>query len=407
MGIVNIDETSDPSTEPTEGALGIFVNITTTMVLWAWANIELNYSETALPESMDKSSIRLYYWAISNIDTTGNESGEWKLCANQGADITRNLVWANVTHLTIFAPIGILPVNHPPELLEGKVSPASGDTNDIYTYTVIYKDIDGDMPAFVRVVIDTRSPELMAEVDINDRDVTNGKKYILTKVRLSASDTHTYRFEANDGIADAVVGTQTYQGPIVVAAPSPPSGAQPSDEGAILPGGEGGANLLYSLGVFLGIPILAIVLILVGVTAVVIFLYHRRIAQKRKLEVEAKEYKETRVKMCPGCGATQSPTATVCSRCGRDLTKRVLKRRQCPYCKAYNELTNIVCTACGNELVPSRRAIAPVTPPSPIPAPPRPSPPPEKKEEAKVKEEKKEEEELMKELEEFTWEDIE
>ncbi|MDI6855391.1 MAG: hypothetical protein QMD21_01210 [Candidatus Thermoplasmatota archaeon] len=37
----------------------------------------------------------MYYW-------TGSE---WKKCNNTNVDTERNVVWANVTHLTIFAPM--------------------------------------------------------------------------------------------------------------------------------------------------------------------------------------------------------------------------------------------------------------------------------------------------------------
>ncbi|MDI6887458.1 MAG: hypothetical protein QMC98_02300, partial [Candidatus Thermoplasmatota archaeon] len=43
----------------------------------------------------NEATLKMYYW-------TGTE---WKLCNNTGVDPVNNIVWANVTELTIFAPM--------------------------------------------------------------------------------------------------------------------------------------------------------------------------------------------------------------------------------------------------------------------------------------------------------------
>jgi ribosomal protein L40E len=413
-GTVVIENTSDPA-GVTNGSLGIFVDITTTIPQWSWAKISVNYSDTDVPERMAKSGIQLYYW-------TGTE---WAVCENGGSDPGLNLVWANVTHLTIFAPIGVLPENHAPELLDGKVSPASGNVDDLFTYTVTYKDIDGDMPSFVVVIIDESDPRPMTALDPSDLDVTNGKSYILANVKLSASKRHTYRFAASDGLADAVIGTETFTGPTVAGVPPGP--------GEI--GGADARGILYALGDIAGIPILPLIIVAVVVILVVILVLRIR-AKRRELEAEAREevaYR-ARIKMCPTCGATLDIKATRCDRCGRVVVRR-RRRIQCPHCRevndataticrscgkrlkvdveakvtcsscgAKNDPTNTECIECGSKLVPS----APVLPPPSPPAARRPRKPeePPSAREPEVEEWKPiEEEELMKELEEFTWEE--
>jgi len=47
--------------------------------------------------------------------------------------------------------------NHPPVLSEGKVTPLFGVPDDIYTYEVTYKDLDGDTPSIAKVIITIHS----------------------------------------------------------------------------------------------------------------------------------------------------------------------------------------------------------------------------------------------------------
>lgn len=50
--------------------------------------------------------------------------------------------------------VTVLSVNDPPLLKNGKVSPSSGTTETVFSYSVIYSDIEGDAPAGARVFID-------------------------------------------------------------------------------------------------------------------------------------------------------------------------------------------------------------------------------------------------------------
>jgi len=53
--------------------------------------------------------------------------------------------------------VQIMPVDDPPILKQGSVDPVDGDTDTVFTYTVVVKDIEGDEPSDVRVHADDMS----------------------------------------------------------------------------------------------------------------------------------------------------------------------------------------------------------------------------------------------------------
>jgi len=75
-----------------EETIGIYVDITVVGGDLVWVNITLTYG--TLPEGVDETTLQLYYW----------DGARWIRAENTGVDPETNTVWANVTHLTIFAP---------------------------------------------------------------------------------------------------------------------------------------------------------------------------------------------------------------------------------------------------------------------------------------------------------------
>lgn len=64
---------------------------------YEWIYIEISYSDEDIKD-LDLNTLAIYYY---------NESSDtWMRCERTGVDAERNVVWANVTHLTIFAAIG-------------------------------------------------------------------------------------------------------------------------------------------------------------------------------------------------------------------------------------------------------------------------------------------------------------
>ncbi|MDI6856676.1 MAG: hypothetical protein QMD21_07850, partial [Candidatus Thermoplasmatota archaeon] len=68
-----------------------------------YVNITIEYSDEDV-KGLNEATLKMYYW-------TGTE---WKLCNNTGVDTENNIVWANVTELTIFAPMAEKVVAAPP-----------------------------------------------------------------------------------------------------------------------------------------------------------------------------------------------------------------------------------------------------------------------------------------------------
>jgi hypothetical protein len=78
--------------------IGIFIEIDTTGTIHE-ANITIKYNDSDVVD-IDESKLRMYYY-----DET---EGTWKSCneiGTTGVDTENNIVWANVTHFTIFAPM--------------------------------------------------------------------------------------------------------------------------------------------------------------------------------------------------------------------------------------------------------------------------------------------------------------
>ncbi|RCV63253.1 PKD repeat-containing protein [Methanophagales archaeon] len=107
--------------------------------------------------------------------------------------------------------VEVTPVNQPPTLSNGYVTPASGDTSTTFDYYVTYTDSDGDAPTTKYVYVDG-SPHMMTMVS---GSYTSGAtfKYSTT---LSAGS-HNYYFYFDDGHSHTkrLPTSGTYSGPTV------------------------------------------------------------------------------------------------------------------------------------------------------------------------------------------------
>lgn len=90
--------TTEAATQPDSDdpdAIGLYLNVTKTGTgTMHWMLITINYDE--LPEGITAEKLRIFYW-----DETASE---WVRAENSGVDTVNKQVWANVTHLTLFAP---------------------------------------------------------------------------------------------------------------------------------------------------------------------------------------------------------------------------------------------------------------------------------------------------------------
>ncbi|MBD3230165.1 MAG: hypothetical protein GF329_18445 [Candidatus Lokiarchaeota archaeon] len=89
------------------------------------------------------------------------------------------------------------PVNTPPMLLDGCVSPESGEGVEMYNFTVNYTDLDDDSPKYLNVIIDNRSFP-MEKSDISDNRYDDGCAYFYST--LLSSKNHSYYFITYDGM---------------------------------------------------------------------------------------------------------------------------------------------------------------------------------------------------------------
>jgi hypothetical protein len=80
--------------------IGIYFELTTTTGNWTYAFIAVFYDDTMLPDEVVENTLALYYW---NIETAG-----WAECENTYVDTEANVIYANITHLTTFAPLGFV-----------------------------------------------------------------------------------------------------------------------------------------------------------------------------------------------------------------------------------------------------------------------------------------------------------
>ncbi|UCH90160.1 MAG: right-handed parallel beta-helix repeat-containing protein [Thermoplasmata archaeon] len=78
--------------------IGIFIKIEIPEdIEWDWLYLEFEYDPALLPEDFDENDLELFYF--------DEKTQQWVKCTETGVDKDRHVVYANVTHLTIFAPM--------------------------------------------------------------------------------------------------------------------------------------------------------------------------------------------------------------------------------------------------------------------------------------------------------------
>ena len=112
----------------------------------------------------------------------------------------------------------------PPTLEAGLVDPPAAPAAETFTYTITYRDGDGDAPAFVRIYIDGEVHDMVKERGASGAEAyREGVRYVyhttLQPTRLSTG-VHTFRFEASDGttvVRFPAEGLDAAAGPAVFA----------------------------------------------------------------------------------------------------------------------------------------------------------------------------------------------
>ena len=152
----------------------------------------------------DEDTIGTVEFTLYNVTTT-REEPIWGKTHNMTFTVTSDHVGAVYTFRIVAKDrngntaysspksITISQSNHAPELSQPSVSPAKGDVNTKFIFSVSFYDADGDEPAFVAVIIDGA---------VKAMTLKDGKHVFTTK--LSAGK-HTYYFRTSDGTDDGLV----------------------------------------------------------------------------------------------------------------------------------------------------------------------------------------------------------
>jgi len=103
--------------------------------------------------------------------------------------------------------------NNPPVLSNGSVSPETGDSETVFTYTVIYSDQDNDFPISVSVRIDNNTYDMDGSYEEPGTPdyYKNGIQYSYSTTLPDGS--HTYQFIASDNFSSSQTSTEL--GPFV------------------------------------------------------------------------------------------------------------------------------------------------------------------------------------------------
>jgi len=104
-----ITKANDPDTGPADNRfLGLYASVTAIGPgQLVWANISFSYNHYMLGY-LKEDELRIYWW-----DPTGRT---WMSTTNTGVQTGPNIIWANVTHLSIFAPRTLSTPVIPPNL---------------------------------------------------------------------------------------------------------------------------------------------------------------------------------------------------------------------------------------------------------------------------------------------------
>lgn len=233
-----------------------------------------------LSGNLDQS--RPDYWKIDNEVTLSSSQGRfsfspatythndklpndvvdisWQLTADQGvgSDTLTVSVYSVAQHFSrtgidqLSSSIEVTPPNTPPQLSAAAFSPIQGDVNQLFGFEVIWTDADGDLPSYLRLIVDGNSLPL-SEANSGSDDPITGVRFISSSMTLPAGH-HTYFFQGSDGEAGVRLPagdevTQGPQGPLTGVYPGPFVGLPPTlQNDTLTPSvGDGQTNFTYSI----------------------------------------------------------------------------------------------------------------------------------------------------------------
>ena len=127
----------------------------------------------------------------------------WRVCPTYG---NYNGSWSEYFSFTFHVN------NYAPNLVLDNITPTNGTSSTIFRFTVIYSDLDNNIPEYVEILING-IPYSMEMVDPLDEDFTDGCIYQYLTLLTPSTTAYTISFECSDGAFQ--YSTSTYQGPLV------------------------------------------------------------------------------------------------------------------------------------------------------------------------------------------------
>ncbi|MBC7330081.1 hypothetical protein H5T88_06955 [bacterium] len=146
---------------------------------------------TGSPFTMTSKDGKLWTYSLNLYKATGYKYS-YKFSASDGIDVTSTT--------PVEGPI----VNNPPQLLNPQASPLYGQAGGKFTFSVTYKDVDGDQPQNVRLIItDPQGEELPPITPEQEGDnPKQGIVFTAKDVVLNDIGVYTFVFEAEDGYVE-------------------------------------------------------------------------------------------------------------------------------------------------------------------------------------------------------------
>ena len=144
------------------------------------------------------------------MSVTGGQSGDIIQFKINGFDTGQSAPWSiDIRELNL----NCTNCNNPPVLSNGSVSPETGDSETVFTYTVIYSDQDNDFPISVSVRIDNNTYDMDGSYEEPGTPdyYKNGIQYSYSTTLPDGS--HTYQFIASDNFSSSQTSTEL--GPFV------------------------------------------------------------------------------------------------------------------------------------------------------------------------------------------------
>jgi RNA polymerase subunit RPABC4/transcription elongation factor Spt4 len=227
--------------------------------------------------------------------------------------------------------------NSPPILKNASVEPDRGDTKTTFTFTVEYRDADGDPPLFVNLIIENLS---LAMVRQDDDGLDSPSGGIIFRLEFSALDDghNTYYFETDDG--------RGYLNSRTLLIPSNTLDVKPLDSDE---DGEEESDYVF---IFLT---LCIVMLFVFVVFVIAMNYMMQKKMSKAggvppgtLPEEMYEDTKKELVICSECGSEIDASVDKCPHCGEVFEGEEF---QCPKCDNIVPESASMCPNCGNKFM--------------------------------------------------------